>query len=296
MLKRIWIISATMLWAASASAETAYVSDKVYVDVRADPHYESPVAHRLLAGTQLEVVTQSGDFTRVRDAQGRLGWIENRELTRDLPAALRQSEVERELATMRAELAKTRRDLQQAQQVLAEDNADEKAIAAAQADLKNQLAGTRAQLAETQAKLAKAQAAVAKSQQQLNRSKAALAEETSKNKQLSDRLAANAAAVSAAPAAAEPPPPLPPPLAPAAYVQAAADDREQIVSGSGDAPLPPPVPEAPTRWQRLSDVVLAMDFLWLGISFAMLVLGLALGAIWWRERYRRKLGGMYLRI
>jgi uncharacterized protein YgiM (DUF1202 family) len=100
-MKRTWVMSAMLLWTASALAETAYVSDKVYVDIRADAHYESPVAHRLLAGTKLEVLGQSGDFTRVRDAQGRLGWIENRELTRDLPAALRQAEVPKTRPTKR---------------------------------------------------------------------------------------------------------------------------------------------------------------------------------------------------
>lgn len=294
-MKRTWVMSAMLLWTASALAETAYVSDKVYVDIRADAHYESPVAHRLLAGTKLEVLGQSGDFTRVRDAQGRLGWIENRELTRDLPAALRQAEVERELATMRAELAKARRDLQQAQEVLAEDTADEKAIAAAQANLKKQLAGARAQLAETQATLGKAQAAVVKSQQELNRTKVALAKEAAKNQELASQLAAKVAQESPS-SATQPRTPLPPPLAPAASVQTMPADAEQIVVGSGDGPLPPPAAETPTLWQRIAARLGAVDFLWLGISFAMLVVGLALGAVWWRERYRRKLGGMYLRI
>ncbi|MDX1488157.1 MAG: hypothetical protein R3268_08160, partial [Acidiferrobacterales bacterium] len=73
-------------------------------------------------------------------------------------------------------------------------------------------------------------------------------------------------------------------------------DAEQMVVGSGDGPLPPRPPEIPSTWQRIAAQVAALDFLWLGISFAMLVVGLALGAVWWRERYRRKLGGMYLRL
>jgi SH3 domain protein len=291
MMKRTWVMSVMILWATSVWAETVYVSDKVYVDIRADAHYESPVAYRLLAGTQLEVLEQSGDFTRVRDAQGRVGWIENRELTRDLPATLRQAEVERELATMRAKLAKTQRDLQQAQKLLAEDTADEKAIVAAQADLKRQLAGTRERLAETRATLTRAQAAVAKSQQELNRTKAALAEQTARNEELASQLAAKVAPASP-PAAMKPPPP----LAPATNVEVAPMGAEQIVVGSGDGPLPPLAPEPPTTWQRMVAQVAGLDFLWLGISFAMLVVGLALGAVWWRERYRRKLGGMYLRV
>jgi len=48
--------------------------------------------------------------------------------------------------------------------------------------------------------------------------------------------------------------------------------------------------------QRFLDFVRALDFVWLGISFAMLVIGFAVGVVWLRERNRRRLGGMYLRI
>lgn len=35
---------------------------------------------------------------------------------------------------------------------------------------------------------------------------------------------------------------------------------------------------------------------WLALSFAMLIIGFIAGVVWLRERNRRKLGGMYLRI
>ncbi len=35
---------------------------------------------------------------------------------------------------------------------------------------------------------------------------------------------------------------------------------------------------------------------WLALSFAMLILGFVAGVVWLRERNRKKLGGMYLRI
>jgi SH3 domain protein len=286
-MRRTRILSAViMFWAVtSALADTAYVSDKVYVDIRTDAHYESPVAHRLLAGTMLEVLEQSGDFTRVRDAQGRVGWIENRELTRELPAALRQAEAERELATMRTELAKAQRDLQQAQKAMAEDSADEKAIAAAQAQLKGELAAAGAKLKDSQNTVGRTQAALAAAQGELVRTKAALLEETAKNK----KLAAEMAQQAAPPVPATTPVPLP-----AATAVAAGQALPQGL-GSGDVPLPPPVKSA-SRWQRIVGAVAELDFLWLGVSFAMLLIGFGLGAIWLRERNRRKLGGMYLRI
>ena len=44
------------------------------------------------------------------------------------------------------------------------------------------------------------------------------------------------------------------------------------------------------------DVSFGLSFLWLGISFAMLVIGFVAGILWLREQTRRKLGGRYLRI
>ena len=40
----------------------------------------------------------------------------------------------------------------------------------------------------------------------------------------------------------------------------------------------------------------AFAYGWLALSFAMLILGFVAGIVWLRERNRKKLGGMYLRI
>ncbi|MFQ5937074.1 MAG: TIGR04211 family SH3 domain-containing protein [Acidiferrobacterales bacterium] len=288
MLKRPCLIVGYLLFASPwVLADTAYVTDKLYVDIRADAHYESPVVHRLLSGTTLEVLEQTVDFTRVRDAQGRVGWIENRELTRDPPARLRQADVERELAKMRAQLAKTEQQLKQAQKVLAEDNADAKAVAAAQRKLTRELAGGRAKLAESRSALTKTREALAQAQAELEKTKAALSEETVKTQELASQLAAEVASQNAAPpvVAATPQVAAPTPT-PAA--------TEQVI-GSGDE-LPPPLPPELSRWQRILTVLVALDYLWLGISFAMLSVGFLLGVVWLRQRNRRKLGGMHLRI
>lgn len=39
-----------------------------------------------------------------------------------------------------------------------------------------------------------------------------------------------------------------------------------------------------------------VNLLWIGISFAMLIIGFVAGALWLRERTRRKLGGMHIRV
>jgi uncharacterized protein YgiM (DUF1202 family) len=40
----------------------------------------------------------------------------------------------------------------------------------------------------------------------------------------------------------------------------------------------------------------SVDLLWIGISFAMLGIGFVAGVAWLRERTRRKLGGMHIRV
>ncbi len=40
----------------------------------------------------------------------------------------------------------------------------------------------------------------------------------------------------------------------------------------------------------------SFNLLWIGISFAMLIAGFVAGVVWLRERTRRKLGGMHIRV
>ena len=97
---------------------------------------------------------------------------------------------------------------------------------------------------------------------QLAAAQSALAAETARTKELAQKLAELAAGQNA------PAPPQP----------------------DAAAPAPPPA-AAPGPAGRLF-----FDWTWLGISFAMLIIGFAAGVWWLRELNRRKLGGMHLRI
>ncbi|MDH3672136.1 MAG: TIGR04211 family SH3 domain-containing protein [Gammaproteobacteria bacterium] len=249
-------------------AQTAYVTENVYVDIRADPHIESVVIHRVLAGEALEVLEQAGDFSRVRDAQGREGWIEGRDLMQESPARIREASLKRELAELKAELANARAQLEITQGALAEDNADAKQLASAHGQLKRRLTGMRS-------KLAKTEEALTASQARLKELEASLAQESAKSMELTNRLAATELAV--------------------AQVQALQEPLEPGTGGSGDEPqigLASPVGAT----ERFYNFLKSLHFLWLGISFAMLIIGFAAGILWLREVNRKKLGGMYLRI
>jgi SH3 domain protein len=273
-MKRACMLLGLLLLTAgpALAADTVYVTDKVYVDVRSDPHYESPVVHRLLAGTPLEVLGQQGVFTQVRDPQGRVGWIETGEVTADLPSRMRAEQLESQLEAVRSELARTQSQLDQAHQAMTEDSASEQALRNAQATLKRDLDASRSKLAQAQTELAQLRA-------ELEHTKTALGEETAKRTKLADALATRKAAREA-------------------HAQAVKQLHSALTSGyvrgSGDetqAFLPPS-----SEGERLLVWLKSLDYLWLAISFAMLVLGFVAGAIWLRQRSRRKMGGMYLRI
>ena len=67
-------------------------------------------------------------------------------------------------------------------------------------------------------------------------------------------------------------------------------EKTPVAASNPQAPEvspPPPSPCAETA---------GFSYGWLALSFAMLILGFVSGIVWLRERNRKKLGGMYLRI
>jgi uncharacterized protein YgiM (DUF1202 family) len=73
---------------------------------------------------------------------------------------------------------------------------------------------------------------------------------------------------------------------------AKAQQSEAPQPASGPVPTPTPVEQA----EKTTPAMPAPDLLWLAISFAMLITGFVIGVIWLRERTRRKLGGMHIRV
>lgn len=117
-------------------------------------------------------------------------------------------------------------------------------------------APARLQLTKLQQDLTKSRAQTAEAQAQFKKAQATLAEQTIKIKELEEKVVDKPAA-----------PPVTKPL-----------------------PVPPPV------GKTSKDAGFTFSFLWLGISFAMLGIGFAVGVKWLRESIRKRSGGMYLRI
>lgn len=80
-----------------------------------------------------------------------------------------------------------------------------------------------------------------------------------------------------------------------------AEKIKELEKNAADRPAPAPV--APVAIKAPPSVIPAaantgfgFSYLWLGISFAMLVIGFAAGVRWLRESIRKRSGGMYLRV
>ena len=227
------------MWsAASAFAETMYVTDQVTVGLRADVTPAATVLATVSTGAALEILERNSSFVRVRDANGIEGWVEATALAPQPPAA-------QQLKSVRAELDRTRAQLANAQGELG------KARAAPAADgdkVQAELASTRVQLGKLQSDI----------------------------KKKDDEIAAATAARDTA-------------VKETAALRAAVAHEAAVRGSAAPAPeLPPQVADSKPKS--------GFSFLWLGIAFAMLVLGFIGGVVWVKESIRRRMGGLYLRV
>jgi SH3 domain protein len=120
----------------AAAADTAYVSDKLVVGVYATATTEGERIAQLATGDTVEVESREQDFTQVRLADGREGWIKNSYLSADPPAAGK-------IPALQAELQKLRAAADKGAQTSAPSPADAKRIA----ELQKALDAAKAELA-----------------------------------------------------------------------------------------------------------------------------------------------------
>jgi len=92
-----------LLAAAGAGAEEAWVRG-ASLNLRAGAGIDQPVLGSVAPGERLEVLASSGEWVRVRRADGSGGWIAAGYLLRDAPPAARIAELEAEAERLRQEL------------------------------------------------------------------------------------------------------------------------------------------------------------------------------------------------
>jgi len=124
------------------SAETAYVSDQLVLNVYTEQNQQGQRLATLHSGARVETLASNADFTQVRLPDGTTGWVKSSYLTTDEPAAVRLKQLQDELDRSRA----TTPALAQAA-AKSELERHERELAAAQARIKDEQAELDAALA-----------------------------------------------------------------------------------------------------------------------------------------------------
>ena len=94
--------------AASASAETLYVTDSLRLALYASEDMSDKPLANLVSGTPVQLLERSVSLARVRTSTGDEGWVKASFLVPEKPARARVAELEAELAGLRSENAEYR--------------------------------------------------------------------------------------------------------------------------------------------------------------------------------------------
>lgn len=92
-----WLAGLLLALPTGAAAATAYVSDELVLGVYSEANNQGQRLATLHSGTSLETLTQEGDFTQVRLADGTTGWVKSTFLTANEPAVVRIKHLQEEL-------------------------------------------------------------------------------------------------------------------------------------------------------------------------------------------------------
>ena len=86
---RFWmILIGLMMLPAVVAAQTVYVSEDFEITMRTGPGTDRKIISLIQSGKALEMVEKGEDWSMVRTANGKEGWVLNRYLTEDQPCAM----------------------------------------------------------------------------------------------------------------------------------------------------------------------------------------------------------------
>lgn len=133
MIYRLIVSLALWLWTSPALAETLYVSDTIKISMRSGPSLDNKVLAMAVSGDALEVLNKGEEWSQVRLADGKEGWVLSRYLVPEKPFVLKFNELERkhtetlsqaapsaqELAALRQQNTRLSEELEQTRATLA---------------------------------------------------------------------------------------------------------------------------------------------------------------------------------
>lgn len=85
-------------------AESAYVSDRMFLGIYAQPNTEGAAIQTLGSGIEVEILETLDGFVKVRTAEGTEGWTRSRFISPEKPATLQLKELQAENKQLQAQL------------------------------------------------------------------------------------------------------------------------------------------------------------------------------------------------
>jgi len=101
-----------------AGAETRYVNDQLVLTLRSTPNQNGEVIGHPRTNDPLEVLAEEGDYVKVRDTDGREGFVLKQYLTSETPKTILIARLEKQLAGLQEQLASRESGGQEQQQEL----------------------------------------------------------------------------------------------------------------------------------------------------------------------------------
>ncbi|MFO7558497.1 MAG: TIGR04211 family SH3 domain-containing protein [Desulfobacterales bacterium] len=110
------VLMALMVTAAeNALAQTRYVSDVMFVTLRAEPEKDAEKIRTLRSNTPLEVLEEYGEYLKVRTRENEEGWVIKRYITSNIPKSMIITELGERITALEdknEELVKIRENLE----------------------------------------------------------------------------------------------------------------------------------------------------------------------------------------
>ncbi|GMR20108.1 MAG: hypothetical protein BMS9Abin36_0703 [Gammaproteobacteria bacterium] len=116
------VMTAMLLFPSWVFAESIYVNDQVSVGIYQGIANQEPLLKRVTTGIVLQVLERRDDFIRVREPGGVEGWVEAEFMTLSVPAVLQLKAARADLEKARAELARLKPALIEAQALAKESD------------------------------------------------------------------------------------------------------------------------------------------------------------------------------
>ncbi len=98
------ILIATLIFIYPCSADDIYVTGVTKITMRTGPGTEHKIVSMLKSGTKLGILEYQKDWSQVKTAAGRLGWVLSRFLTEKVPDALLVNKLEESNQQLKSKL------------------------------------------------------------------------------------------------------------------------------------------------------------------------------------------------